>query len=590
MTEQGYWQRHAAARGLSRRTFLRTSAITGVGAAALLVGCGDSSDDTPAGTATAAGTTAPGGTTAPTGTAEPMLGVFEVPGAVRGGTMLQDARDPTVGWDPHNSISYLMGYVVEPLSIKLVRHDYREGWKRGSEDSLIGELAESWESPDPLTYNFTLREGLNWPDQEPMNGRAMTASDVAYTLNHAILPDSIVQTYVFDAVAGATAIDDRTVQVKLNYPYWLFPNLMDSYNSMILPDGIYDWAGPDGMKNADNSRGGGPWLLDRFEPGSRVLYKPNPSYQEFFGIPYADELSIKIQKGSGPIMQSFLAKQIHKMTIAGGQLANVQENRPDAMFNIDVYAPTSTNAIFMNTLLAPFDDVRVRRAMSMAIDRKGWGDTMGFEYKLESGPITHGYPDWKKTVEQMPADVSQWVAFNPAEATKLLAAAGVSGDTAFDMHMYPYNESYTPEAQLLIDQLNDVGMTLELRILEYNNWISTVYYGEYEGTMYGPDNLDRIPQQLSTRLLASGNRNHSHVTDPEVQQWLLDFNGAAGAEDAKVIANKLQEKSMDQAYAVYRPQAQSPQAWDPALQNWNGEVSIYYADAGYRPAYLWLDA
>ena len=115
-----------------------------------------------------------------------------------------------------------------------------------------------------------------------------------------------------------------------------------------------------------------------------------------------------------------------------------------------------------------------------------------------------------------------------------------------------------------------------------------VYYGDYEGRMYGPDNLDRIPQQVSERMLESSNRNHSHVHDPEIQQWLLDFNAAPGPEEAKPIVAKLQTKSVDQAYTVYRPQATSPQAWDPELQNYEGEQPFNYHNTGYRGAFLWI--
>ena len=585
MSELGYWQRTAANDGVSRRAFLRSAATTGAGAAAFLAGCRTSTPSTPAGSPAAGG-----GAGAPAAAA----GVYAVPEAKYGGTLTEAFTYEPTGWDPQSSPGAGQGATIEAFSIKLVRHDYRRTppFQNGAETLLIGEMAEKWESPDPLTYNFTLRKGLNWPDQDPMKGRPMTAQDVVYTFKHAATPAAQVQAYPFDPINTVTAVDDQTVQFKLKTPNWLFPNNMNTYSTQILPNGIYEWTGP-GAWSSDKARGGGAWIIDQYQPGSFVSYKPNPAYKKVFGIPYADKLILKILVGSSALsMRAFVAKEIFKLGIPTGQLSTVQSSRPDAKLNLDVYAATNTNALFMKTIEKPFDDVRVRRAISMSVDREGWGKTLQFPYKLESGPITWGYPDWKLDLPKMPADVQAWAKYNPEEATKLMQAAGVSSSTEYTMHMYPYNETYTPEATLLINSLQKVGMKTKLKVYDYNNWIANVYYTTdpkaWNGLLYGPDNLDRIQQQLFDRFNKTSNRNHSFVNDAEMQKLLPDFTSAKGPEEAKVVANKIQQRSVDQAYATYRPQPTSPLAWDPSVKNYEGQSEFLY-QTSFRNAFLWID-
>ncbi len=575
MNDSNYWQRTIASPGLNRRAFLRSAAITGVGAAAFLAGCKSSdSGSSPTGGASSGGATS---------------ALFAVPEGKRGGTITDVGLDPTTGWDPHATTSYLTNNVTEPMGIKLIRHDYRKTppFFSGNEELIIGELAEKWESPDPLTFNLTLRKGINWPDQEPMKGAPITAQDVKYAFEHAKLPTSQTQEYVFQNIKSVTAIDDYTVQIKANYPNWRFAIDLDSYNTIITPKGIYEWAGGD-IKDPAKARGGGPWLLDDYQPGSVIKFKPNEAYRKVFGVPYADQLNVALLATGAPRLQAWVAKQIQFFTPVTGQTEAGKKGRPDAKTVDDFYAPTSTNALFMKVGQKPFDDVRVRRAMSMAIDRDGWGKTLQTEYKAESGPITWGFPTWKLGLDKMPAETQKWAKYDVAEAKKLFDAAGVPAKN-YVMHMYPYNATYTPEAQLITDSLKKIGLNTQVKIYEYNNWLSTAYIGKYDDLLYGPDNLDRITQQLADRLQKGSSRNHSDVADDASQKLLADFQAAKGPAEAKPISDQLQIRSVDQVYAIYRPQGTTPHSWDASIQNYGekGDLAMYYQNY-YRDAFYWL--
>ncbi len=576
MSETSYWQRTTGGRGLNRRAFLRSAAVTGVGAAAFLAGCKSSDTGTPSGGSATGGAASSG------------AGIFAHPQAKRGGTITDVGLDPTTGWDPHGNIGYLTGTITEPLAIKLIRHDYtglKTKWSTGNEELIVGELAEKWESPDALTYNMTLRKGVKWPDQEPMKGREITAKDVVYNFKHYQLPSSQVQTWVANNIKSVTAIDDSSVQFKLNRPSWRWLGDLDSYNTAIQPEGLYEWAGGD-VKEATKARGGGPWILDDYAAGSVARFKPNENYRKYFGVPYADRLNVAILATGAPRLQAWVSKQTQFYAVQPGELDSAKKARPEAPMTSN-FAATNTNALFFQMNQKPFDDIRVRRAMSQAIDRDGWGKTLQFEYKFESGPITWGFPTWKLDYTKMPADVQQWLKFDPANSKKLFDAAGITAANNFTVHMYPYTPGYTPEVQLLMDQLGKAGMKTTLKVYDYNNWLATAYTGKYNDILYGPDNLDRVTQQFADRFTPKGERNHSNVDDAEMTKMLKDFESVKGATEAKPISEAMQTRSVDQAFAVYRPQPVSPLMWDPTIQNYDGQGQIYYQQY-YRDAFNWI--
>ena len=393
---------------------------------------------------------------------------------------------------------------------------------------------------------------------------------------------------MFDNIASATAVDARTVQIKLKAPNWDFANLMDSFNTMIVPKGIYDWTGPDGMKAAEKARGGGPWMLDEFRPGSAIFWKANLNYRKAFGTPYTDKMVVALLAGGAPQLQAFASKQTQFFGVPAGQLETVKTARPDAKMKIDEFSAQNGQALWMNTIQKPFDDVRVRRAISMGVDRDGWGKTLGSsDYKLENGPVSWGFPEWKLDPKSLPAETGAYLKLNQAESKKLLAAAGVSSSTEYTISSYEYDPSYTAGALLLLDQLSKVGFTTKLRQLEFNNYVATVRKGQYTDMVYTQHALDRVSEQLVDRFSKTGSRNQSNVQDDTTQQLVKDFWSAKGPAEAKVVSDKLQFRSIDRAFALYRPAIAQQLMWDPAIQNYEGATALNWSTP-YRTAFYWL--
>jgi ABC-type transport system substrate-binding protein len=330
-------------------------------------------------------------------------------------------------------------------------------------------------------------------------------------------------------------------------------------------------------------------MLAEYRPSVVMRYTPNPNYRAVFGIPYFDELQQRIFADAAARLEAFRAKQLFEYGIGFGQLDALKAARPDMKTRMDRMAATSTTGVFFNTRQKPFDDVRVRRAFSVAYDRDAMAKVQGWPSKWESGPVTWVNPQWKYDPDTMPADVKQWLVFDPAKAKQLMSAAGVA-DREFLVNYHAYNTTYHSNYPLLADGWSKADIKLKtVKIWEYNDWIANAYIGDYTDLLYGPDNLDRLTQMLYDRLSPGSNRNHSNVNDPAMKTLLDQFTGAPDVEKAKEAARAIQLRSVDQMYCAYHPQSTSPVAWDARLNNYEGENPVLYGQ-GYRAAFMWFTA
>jgi len=262
-----YWFRRLADRGVTRRRFIGGAATTGVGAAALgLVGCGDDDDD---GGGSGGGTT-PGTSASPTAAvAQPVKG---------GIARFTSANNTWDTFDIERSIfSTTAAYVVALANLGIVHYDNFADAKLG------GGFAQKWEQPDPLTMNFTLRDGLFWQNKPPVNGRAATSKDMAeFVLRERDnkLRDGTVDRSTFyrgaqyALVDSVTTPDDKTMQVKFKSPNIFFlDSLASSYAKVQAPEAIDKFEKEYNKLQAEQIIGTGPFELVDFKAEGTLNHK-----------------------------------------------------------------------------------------------------------------------------------------------------------------------------------------------------------------------------------------------------------------------------------------------------------------------------
>lgn len=334
---------------------------------------------------------------------------------------------------------------------------------------IVGDLAESWHvSEDGLTFTFTLRPHVRWHDGAPV-----TAADVRFTYEKLI--DPAVRTPYsssYELVESLEVLDERTVRVRYREP---FAPALESWMMGIIPRHLL--AGEDLNTTPFLRRpvGHGPFRFVRWKTGELIELAANPDYFEH--RPHLDRYLYRIIPDNATMLLELLTGGVDLMSLSPLQYRRQTETpyvrRAYRKFH---YPSFGFTYIGYNLSDRRFQDVRVRRAMDLAIDKRALID--GVLYGLGS-PATGPYPKeswaYDPTIQASPYEVGQ--------ATRLLAEAGWvdrDGDGWLDREGQPFrftlitnqgNEVRRQVAELVQQQLKVVGIEVRLRIIEWSTFV-----------------------------------------------------------------------------------------------------------------------
>src|SRR3989454_4156298 len=401
--------RQTTLRGVTRRDFLKRAAVTSAGMTALAVGAGGRR----------ASAASPYPDWIPASPKPPK----------RGGVLTRaSAWDPPV-IDPRLTQSVGLFQVAGLTSNRLLRNAFADEATGYTDLSLKGDLAESWQgSPDQRVWTFKLRRGVKWQNVPPLNGRELVAADVKYCFE--AYAKEGVQAFTFQEIEGMETPDKHTLRVHLKTPNTLFAQNVAEPVAVIFPKEVLEEDGD--LKK--RMIGTGPYVLREHTRKERIVLQRNPDYFDR-GRPYVDEYVILSTPDAATRMAAFRTGQSDFLPVQSpSEVEAVRKTNPTAL----VQALTPSLAGFGVALAQdrpPFNDVRVPRAISMAIGRPKQVDT-GFE---GHGIIGWGVPyiyyqDTRPTAK----DLGPRWQYRPAEAKKLLAEAGHPNGFETTLFYYEY--------------------------------------------------------------------------------------------------------------------------------------------------------
>ena len=278
--------------------------------------------------------------------------------------------------DPHLSVSFLTHNSASLVYSQLVRFPHGPEQKHTADFSIVPDLAEKWEYKTPTVLVFTLRKGVKFHNKPPVNGREVTADDVKYSLERFAAKSGFRAR--FEPVQSIEAVDRYTVRIALKEPFAPFLNhLANPMYTAILPkeaeEKFKDFNQPEAVI------GTGPFILRSYEKGVRVVFERNPDYF-VKGLPYLDRVVIEITPDGSARLSLLRAGKVEMGQISAW--AGLEEGRSLQKTNPEMPLTLTQiigqGIIYMRTDQPPFNDVRVRRAVSLAIDRKGWNDALFF--------------------------------------------------------------------------------------------------------------------------------------------------------------------------------------------------------------------
>jgi peptide/nickel transport system substrate-binding protein len=433
-------------------------------------------------------------------------------------------------------------------------------------------LAEKWETPDGQTYTFHLRKGAKFAGIAPVNGREVTSADVKFSYEYLSRTGSIKdknlpaadQAWQFEGMTGIETPDPSTVVVKFAKPFVPFLNYMGSDDNPIMPHEVFDQYG----SFKDHIVGTGAWQLDdsASQKGSRWVWKRNPSYWDS-GRPYIDQVTWLVIQDDSAALAAFQTKQLDLLT-GGGYTATLQvaqqvtKMRPDAVINS--YLTPSPVPFYMMVSKPPLNDLRVRQAIGLALDRDEFVTT--FTQGKGGWALAGAFPD---TFSQ--EEMKQMLKHDPAQAKQLLAAAGYPNGLDLEF-LYPgkaYGDQYVQEVELTQAQLKKVGINLNLQAADKQDWLARERKHQFQLSFPAGKSLgEDVDSYLYAVFSPGSGTNYGDINDPELTP-LLDAQRREldPAKRKEIIRQAVKRINVDQAwgFALFSPVSQ--EIWAPRLAN-----------------------
>jgi dipeptide transport system substrate-binding protein len=433
-------------------------------------------------------------------------------------------------------------------------------FERGGTQVVPG-LAERWTvSPDGKEYTFFLRKGVKWQSNKNFKPtRDMNADDIIFMIerqwkeshpyfkvtspNHSYFMDMGMD----KLLKTVEKVNDMTVKITLNKP-----------EAPFLSDLAMQYAGVQSKEYADvmlkagtpekidqEPVGTGPFYLVQYQKDAIIRYKAFPEY--WGGKAKIDDLIFAITPDASVRWAKLQKGECNVMPYPNP--ADVEAMRKDPKITVLEQPGLNVGYLAYNTTKKPFDDVRVRKAVNMAIDKKGIVDAV----YLGSGiPATNPIPPSMWSYNKSVKDD----AYNPEEAKKLLAAAGLAGGFSTDLWAMPVQRPYNPNAkriaELMQADLAKVGIKAEIKSFEWGEYRKRMQAGEHQMGMLGwtgdngdPDNF--LHTLLGCDAANSGGSNVAKFCYKPFEDLVLK---------AKVTTDvKERTKLYEQAQVVFKEQA-----------------------------------
>jgi peptide/nickel transport system substrate-binding protein len=266
-------------------------------------------------------------------------------------------------------------------------------------------------------------------------------------------------------------------------------------------------------------------------------------------------------------------------------LEALKKSHPNLVYQ-DFLSNVTASVLYMRTDLPLFNDVRVRRAISMAIDRQGIIDAVWI--RGEPTPaIARGATEWSLPIDQL-GEGARYYQYDPKEARRLLAEAGFAKGLKTSISTTNgYGPDLPDTVQLVQRYLKDVGIEAEMKLQEYGAYMATTFLGKFEGMAMGPLSITWDPDSvLYGMYMPDQPRNSGHVNDPKLTAMLKEQRRTRDLTARKQLIFDIQRYIAEQQYYVYTSSNMVTGTWQPYVKNYAPNPTFDY---GGRAAALWLD-
>lgn len=482
MADKGYWKGALGSR-VSRRRALGAAGALGAGAAALaLAGCGG------------------GGTTGERQSSGLVSHPVDTTSQAKAGGTLKDFYTAEIA--NFDAVAFNTASTVNQVSVfaysRLLKFETAK-FPKIPDGSVTGEMAESFEiSGDKLQFTFKLRPGMKWDPRPPTNGRVIDAQDVLWSWRKFGQVNASGLNLVYDAqrapagtVESISAPDNSTIVMKLRQP--------DASTLILLAAWDHFYTMPreadGGFDPRTEVRGYGPWQVEEYRPSAYIYWRKNPEYH-VKDRPFFDRIERPLITEYSSRLAQFKAGNIYTSVVDPGDVVQTKRDVPQTLLRQAEAFPVSVGGYIQYGYDgdSPFRDQRLRKALSMSIDREAWVDALENrdQFTREGLELPVGFnttisPGWGSAYldpynEKEFGPSHEVLKYNPTEAKKLMAAAGYPSGLEFDFHFnqeQTYGAIYHRMRDVYEGMFNAVGFKPRLKGYPYTIFLDNIRRSYY---------------------------------------------------------------------------------------------------------------
>jgi peptide/nickel transport system substrate-binding protein len=479
-----------------------------------------------------------------------LMGLWIVPLALaeekpQSGGILEVAQagDPP-SLDMHQETTFMVVIPMSPVYNTLIQfdpHNYPQ---------VIGDLAKSWTvSDDHLTYTFKLHEGVKFHD-----GSELTSADVKASWERMIFPPEGVvspRRSLYTAVKSIEAPDRSTVVFRLHYPSASFLSELAHPAGFIFAKKYLD-QDPNYYKS--HAMGSGPFKFKNYVRGSYIELERNPDYWKE-GLPYMDGLKYYIIKDTSARAKAIRAGRVD-VEFRGFPPADAEAIKEQMGDRVVVRYPKAISnwGVALNVDQKPFDDERVRKALTLAIDRYDMAKTLKPLTGLETvGGLVHPDSPWALSTEELQAlpGYGKDHEANLREAKRLLAEAGYPDGFKTVLTNRNVKLPYIDLGVYVISAWKQIGVEAEHRLEESSTWVKTRLGRDFEAII-DPAGSQTVgdPDQMFTKFITGGSTNYARISIPAVDALYEQQKKEMNEQKRVQLVKEMQKQVLEKAWWI----------------------------------------
>jgi len=509
-----------------------------------------------------------------------------------------------LSWDPADwawKFGQDTGLMYEQLFVGDLSKSIRRGGKHAfvadswlPSDAIRGELAESWKTlENPFRVEIKLRKGVMFPDKPGvMKSRELVADDVVGSYYRLDKSPKKIPTF-FDHVDKVEAVDKHTVlfTFKNYHAEWDY-RFGWGYYSGIVPKEVAD-AGAGNWKNAN---GTGPFLLADYVQGNALTYAKNDIYwdketigTQSYKLPFVDKIVYRTIKDESAYMTALRTAKLDVLEgVRWSAVDEIKKNAPAVKWKR--WVSTGGTFLSMRVDTKPFDDIRVRRALNMAVNKQEivasyyGGNAVLFGY-----PMHPDYVGYYEPLDKMPVAAQELFVYNPEKAKALLAEAGFPKGFSFKVQVCSCAPDHMDLLPLVAAYLDKVGVKLEIQPMEYGAFLSAMTTKTHAAGYLMQNGHTNPTTSIRKSFVTKQTWNPSLYSDPEFDKRMAAAYLERDESKRQLLIKLMTRDIVEKAPYIWLPTPHVYSAWWPWVKNYDGELRVGSERPGPIHARMWVD-